>query len=133
MRNLRVFFLSLLIVTSLSSNCQDAIPIKQGETAKFTGILITSELSDDLRKAVIQRDSFQAQNESLNTIIKLQDDNFLHQQKKVTILLEQNDKLALRLGEERSVGKWEKITYFALGVAAVLAGTYVVKATKTSN
>lgn len=93
----------------------------------FTGILMTSDMANDLRKAVIERDAIKLQNDSLNKIVTMQDDNFLHQQNKVGILLTQNDQLAERLNESQSMNNWEKAGLVSLGIVAALVGAYGFK------
>lgn len=95
--------------------------------APFTGILLSSDMVNDLRKAVIERDAIKLQNDSLNKIVTMQDDNFLHQQSKVTILLQQNDLLAERLNDSQSMNNWEKVGLVSLGIIAALVGAYGFK------
>ncbi len=120
--------LSSLITLSLSLNtfAQDAVPLESGQKAPFTGILISNPTANELRSAVVERDGLKSINSSLNITVKLQDDIIARQNHQKTLLLDQNDKLALRLGEERSVGTWEKIGWFTLGVLATAAAGYSI-------
>jgi len=109
-----------LIALSLVSNsfAQDAVVLNTGDKAPFTGILITNSQVNDLRRAVIERDGLTSINESLKRSMALQDDIIARQLTQKGILLEQNDKLAVRLGESQSMGTWERVGFVVMGIAA---------------
>ena len=122
------WLISLTLLTSLSLNtfAQDAVQLEKDQKAPFTGILITNAIGNEMRSAVIERDAFAKMNESLNKIVTSQDSIISKQNQQKTILLEQNDKLALRLGDERSMGNYERIGWFVLGIVATGAAGYAI-------
>lgn len=111
---------SILLTLSISLNSfsQEAVKLTKDQPAPFTGILITFDDANNWRKDSVERDGLKAINESLNATIKLQDDIITRQNTQKTVLLDQNDKLAMRLGEAQSLGTWEKVGFIALGIAA---------------
>jgi hypothetical protein len=129
MRNWLIF--SILSI-SINVKAQDAVMLEAGQKAPFTGILMVPSLAQDLRKAVIERDSLVVQKESYERSLALTKTITEANEKKISILLEQNDKLALRLGEERSMGNWERLGWLSIGIIATGIAAYGIKA-QTSN
>lgn len=105
-------------------------PVYKNDSVPFDGILFPAEDANKVRQAIIENDSLTIINTSLQNSLKLQDDAFNHQQVKVQLLLDQNDKLAQRLGESQSMNTWEKIGWTAFGMFAVGLGAYGLKAVK---
>jgi hypothetical protein len=129
----RLLLSSIITLSVLSSNAQEAVPLEQGKAAPFTGILLTPKAAQDLKNAVIERDGLVEQKASYERSMEYYRKSDELQQKKLNIVLEQNDKLALRLGEERSMSTWEKIGYFSLGIIATGIAGYAIGNIKTSN
>lgn len=128
--------LSLLIAilsVSLSARAQDAVGLEKGQAAPFTGVLITYKAAQDFKNTVVERDGLEEQKASYERSIEYYRKADELQQKKLDLLLLQNDKLALRLGEERSMSTWEKIGYFSLGLLATGIAGYAIGNIKTSN
>lgn len=118
---------------SPSAFAQDAAFLEANQPAPFTGILIKPETVQDLRKAVIERDGLIQEKASYERSIELYKKQDELQLKKIDILLVQNDKLALRLGEERSMGTWERLGWLTLGIVATGIAGYGLHQIKTSN
>ena len=114
--------MKLLLISSIALNvpsrAEDAVILQKNSPAPFTGILMDNTMVNDLRKASVERDGLVNLNASLTRSMTLQDDIITRQNNQKITLLDQNDKLALRLGEERSIGTWERIGFMALGIAA---------------
>jgi len=116
-------------MTINNSLAQDAIVLPQGKAAPYTGLLLpeqkAAELYNDLYKNKLLIESYEKS-------IELYKKNEFLCDKKTSILLEQNDKLAEALQKQRSVNNWEKIIWFGLGFISVGMGIYGVKATTTN-
>lgn len=93
--------------------------------------IFSPDKAKEVRNKLIDLDTALKMNESYKTSLDLQKDMALIQEKKVSIVLEQNDQLAKSLQAERTVTGWERIGYFALGIAAtVFAGWAIGQASK---
>lgn len=107
---------------------QDVTYIEAGTKAPYSGFLFTPEKTNEQRLITLERDSFKLLNVSLQSSLELQRVLNSNTENKVAILLEQNDKLAVRLYEERSSSTWERIFWVGLGVVAVIGGGLGLKA-----
>ena len=103
----------------------DAVPLIKGQQAPFTGILLTEEKANTVYNDLSR---FKLLNESLERSIKLYEQNEQIQEKKINILLIQNDKLSTDLMTARSASNWEKVLWFGLGLVSVGLSIYGVKA-----
>lgn len=131
MRNWLILLTLLANVTMVRA--EDAAYLEKDQKAPFTGILIKPETVQDLRKAVIERDSLSQEKASFERSLELYKKKDELQEKKLGILLEQNDKLALRLGEERSMGTWERIGLISVGLVAAGIAAYGLREIKAGN
>lgn len=121
-----------MIVTQVMA--QEAVqPINKGSAAPFTGILFPEKDAQDLRKELIELDTTKLLNESLQKSLSLEHDSFDHQQAKINLLLDQNDKLAERVYKADSFSTWEKIGWFGLGILTTGLCFYGLKKIQTSN
>lgn len=119
--------LLMLSISLTSVKAQDALMLEKDQKAPFTGILIKPETVQDLRKAVIERDGLIEQKASYERTIELYKKNEELYTKKVDLLTTQNDKLALRLADEREIGTWERIGWVSLGIVATGIAVYGLK------
>ena len=116
MKHLLIFSIALSLVSPIRA--EDAVILQKNSPAPFTGILMDNTMVNDLRRAVIERDGLTSINESLKRSMALQDDIIARQLTQKGILLEQNDKLAVRLGESQSMGTWERAGFITIGILA---------------
>lgn len=113
--------------------CQISI----GETDPYLGAkghilpqeswVFSPEKAKSTRDKLIDLQTTEKINESLNKSLDLYKSNEQIQQNKINLLLEQNDKLALRLGESQSLNNWEKFGLFVLGIAATVGAGFAIK------
>lgn len=106
--------ISLIFSTTVRS---DATFLEKGAKAPFEGILYTIEETQSFRKDLIERDYLKLQNDSLNRSVDLYKSNESLYQSQKNLLLEQNDKLAKSLYQERNLTDTQKFLYFMGGVA----------------
>tara|TARA_R110000868_G_scaffold66014_14_gene197061 strand:- start:257 stop:655 length:399 start_codon:yes stop_codon:yes gene_type:complete len=127
------FLLSVSALLSNSVMAQEAAFLQEKQPAPFTGILITTDAAQKLKNAAVERDGLIEEKASYERSIELYKKADELQLKKIDILLVQNDKLALRLGESQSMNTWEKLGWLSLGIIATGIAGYSVGKIKTGN
>lgn len=123
--------LVLLICLSFSLNVSaDPILLQKGNSAPYDGLLFSEQKANDLRKELLDKDYLKLQNDSLNRSLELYKQNESIYKEQKELLLEQNDRLAKSLYEERRVTNWERVGFFVLGIAATGLAFYGVSQLK---
>ncbi len=129
----KILFVLLTLTLNVRSNAQEAVALNQGQAAPFTGILITPKAAQDFKNTVIERDGLEDLQTSYERSIEMYKKTDELQQKKIDLLLTQNDKLAVRLGDSLSMNTWERIGWLSLGIVATGIAAYGLQQIKTSN
>lgn len=110
------------LTTSASSN--DVVILEQNEKAPFTGYLFTKEKAQSTRIKLIEGEEAIKLIPSYQRSLELYRNNEAISDKKVNILLEQNDNLAKQLASSRSVSSFEKTAWFIGGILVTGLATY---------
>lgn len=121
---LKISLISLLISNIALSD--DPTLLNKDQAAPYQGLLFSIQKANELKNTAIERDNLLKINESLNKSLSLQDDIINRQNQKVDILLNQNDKLAKSLGDERTIGSWERYGYVLLGVIMTVGAGFAI-------
>lgn len=128
MKNLKNLLMILLVssmIVNSTANADEAIVLNKGQAAPYTGILLTEEKANSVYNDL---NKYKLLNESLERTVVLYEQNEKLQDKRINILLEQNDKLAVNLQQARTTSNWEKVLWFGLGFLSVGLGIYGVQA-----
>lgn len=116
-----------LLVFAFTIECaiaDTAVNINKGEPAPYTGVLLDLEKAEKIRDELIDKDTLQKTNESLNKSILLYKSNEEILSNHKNLLLNQNMELTKTLNDTRETSGWVKAAYFVLGMAATGAAVH---------
>lgn len=85
------------------------------------------EKSNLIKNQLQERDLFEKIIASQTTSINLLRQNGEYSEKKVGLLLDQNDKLAERLQSAQGLNNWERLGLVVLGIAMTVGAGYAIK------
>ncbi len=122
-------FWTFLILICLSNQAfgDAAVFIQKDTPAPYSGYLFTEAAGKDLKLKLVDLEYFKALSTSLQSQVDLYSKIEVKYQEKITIVEEQNDKLAKSVYSERNMNNWERAGYFVLGVAATVFAAFAVK------
>lgn len=121
------YFLILTIsFTSVMAETDPHFEAK-GYTLTQDSWVFSPEKAKSVRDKLIDGETNLKLNESLTKSIELYKSNDQIQQNKINLLLEQNDKLAVRLNDSQSLNSWERFGLFVLGIAATVGAGIAIK------
>lgn len=123
-----ISYLLVFILTSQIAICDtDPYYAAKGYLLPADSWVFSPDKAKEVRNRLIDLETATKMNESYKTSLDLQKDMATIQEKKVSIVLEQNDQLAKSLQAERTVTGWERIGYFALGIAATVFAGFAIR------
>lgn len=99
----------------------------KGYTLTQDSWVFSPDKAKSVRDRLIDLETTSKINESLNKSLELYKSNEQLQQNKINLLLEQNDKLAVRLNDSQSLNNWEKFGLFVLGIVATVGAGFAIK------
>lgn len=114
-----MFRLVLITLISCSLTFADTIYLAKDTPAPFEGLLFPTAQANQIRQQLIERDGLLLINTSLQKSLDLSTQIDTSNNKKINLLIEQNDKLASSLSEERTMSNWERVGYFVGGIVVV--------------
>lgn len=114
-----------MIIKISNSYAEDALILNQGESAPYTGILLSEDKARELYDEI---NKYKLLSESYEKSINLYKSNEEILDKKTKFLLEQNNHYYESLKKERTYDDLQKVVYYSLGFLSVIAGAYGVKA-----
>lgn len=126
MKNLLIAILMIFLSVD-NSFAFNSVLLQKDEKAPFSGILFNNEDANKIRIQLLERDTYEQLNMSYEKSLKLMKDNEMLKDEQIKLLSESNLTLIQKLKDEREVGTWERIAWFALGVLATSAAVYGAK------
>ncbi len=121
MKNLLIFLTIFSILTTKAN--ADSVNLTKGQPAPFNGVLLDNPTANQLFKVKLL-------NESLETTLKAYQNNADLDAQRITLLSEQNDKLARNLQSERSMTNVERILWVSFGIVAAGVGAWAISKVK---
>lgn len=116
----------LLTLFSFVAYAGDVTHIEKDTPAPYTGYLFTPEKTNEVKNVVVERDGLLKLNESLTKSLQLQSDIAELNQKKVNILLQQQEDLSKTLYDQRSMSNLERMLWVGAGILIVGVSIYGV-------
>ena len=95
---------------------EDVLVLQKGDAAPYTGLLFPQDKANEARIGIIERDSYKSLYDSARRQISLFQTDSELKDKKIDLLLAQNDKLAVNLERARDTSDWMKLAYVGLGI-----------------
>lgn len=111
-------YILAIILISNTVFAQEAVFLAKDQKSPYDGILMPQSLAAEFRIAVLERDTFKAENTSLKLSLTLQEEIIAKKTEQIGIVLEQNDKLAKTAYSERNLNNWERAGWFLVGLLA---------------
>jgi len=128
MKNRSKTYWIFLILLSLSNQVfADVLYITKGTPAAFDGFLFDTEKGKQVKQRLVERDYFEKLSQSLTIQVNLYEGIETRSNEKYKILMDRNDDLSKNLNAERSLGNWERLGIFGLGVLATILVLYGVQ------
>lgn len=127
MKNLLITILMIFLSVGSNSYAFENVLLQKDEKAPFTGILFPTEDANKIRVQLLERDTYLLLNNSYEKSLKLTNENAMLKDEQIKLLGESNLTLTKRLKDEREIGTWERLTWFALGVLATSVAVYGTK------
>lgn len=121
-----LLFVHLMSIFSLKGESDPYFATK-GSLLPADSWVFSPEKAKITRDKLIDLDTALKINESYKTSLGLEKEMQDIQDKKIKLLLDQNDTLAKSLLAERTVTSWERIGYFVLGIAATVFAGYAIR------
>lgn len=120
--------LSILLLTfsTNASFANTSVSLTKDQPAPFAGVLMDGEKAAEVHVQLLERDLYKELSESYITDINTRKQNDVLVQQKISLLQDDNTKLADQLRSVDKVNNVERILIFTLGVAAtILAGSLI--------
>lgn len=133
LRSFKTLILSLIFSLSVS-NCYadtDIVELQPNQLAPFHGLLFTPEKANSIKAQLLDGDLYKQLSESQQHSIDILKQNMDLSEKKVSMLLDQNDKLSESLKSAQGMNNLERIGLVVLGVVMTVgAGLAIRKASQ---
>lgn len=117
----------LLFLFSFNLYAQDSVYLDQDKSAPFAGYLLPKEKVQEFQQMSLDLNNKNLMIESYQKSIDLYKSNEDLYNKKVSTLMDQNDKLATDLNSNRGLTDVERIVWFGLGIVSVGLAVYAGK------
>lgn len=126
---LKLFQISLIfsLIANNSYAATDVVELQQNEMAPFHGLLFTPEKANAMKAHLLDGDLYKQLSDSQQHSIDLLKQNMDLSEKKVSMLLEQNDKLSETLKSAQGMNNLERIGLVVLGVVMTVGAGLAVR------
>ncbi len=115
------------VISSLTIAETDPHYETRGYTLLQDSWVFSPSKAKEVRDKLIDGETYQKLNESLNKSIELYKSNEQINNNKINLLIEQNDKLAKNLLASQSLNNWERFGLVLLGIAMTVGAGFAIK------
>lgn len=119
----------LIDLSTLPDINKPVVPLKQGDTAPFDGLLFTEQKAEAIRIELLDKDACFKDKDSLNKEIDLYKTNISFKDQQVDMLLKQNQVLIQTNNTQEAKDEIKKYVYFGSGVLLTILSIYAAKKT----
>lgn len=114
----------LIDVNTLPDINKPVVPVKQGETVPFDGLLFSEQKAESTRLELLDKDACFKDKDSLNKEIDLYKSNISFKDQQVNMLLNQN-KVLIEVNNTQEVkDEIKKYVYFGSGILITILSVY---------
>lgn len=97
-----------------TSFAQEAVDLQKGQSAPFSGVLLSQIKADSVKKELLEKDKLQEINESFKRSILLHKENETYYEQQTKFLRDENKELSKKV----TLSTIEKIAWVTLGIIA---------------
>jgi hypothetical protein len=115
-----------VIATAIPTYAQDAVILNKGQSAPFTGILMTEDMAKDLKSKVIELDYEKVINASQTRQIDLYKAQLVTVESQATLWRDTSLKLSKELTDTKDHSMWKSVGGFVVGAVLTTAIAFAV-------
>ncbi len=124
---IRVAMTLLIISTRSSFAIPNAVSLSKGESAPFTGVLLSDSYSKEVYRELNEVNKYKLLTKSLQESVLVYEKNEIIYKQEITQLTDQNVNLAMAVQEAKTNSFWTKALWFSVGFVLSGATVYMIE------